>query len=389
MSTSVVTRWRYVLLAAAAVALLLSRRGTSGDWDFFQSGSTLLRGPHPLHLYASHPELQIGPLALVAAIPFTLLAWGTALVKAVIFAGGLVCIRSAELTGRALRGSVPPLRVLVGGLLFLPVWAFVATSGHLDDAMAVCGVAVAMVCIVRDRSLAAGVLLGLAIGAKPWAVLAVPVLMGLGADRRVRALGPVVAIPALAWLPFVVSAPSTARALASFHIALMPYSALHLLLGLPVGTSYPGWVRPLQFAVALVLALAVARRGAWWAVPAIAFGVRLVLDPGSITYYGAGLGAGALFVDFVAAGMPLLSLGALVGIALPTYLELWLFARDQVAPALSLMGQAAYLRLGTAAAVVTLAAASTVNVRARADRPDTAEGSVPAVGSVRAPGPVS
>src|SRR3981081_1606911 len=39
------------------------------SWHFFVSGSTLLFHGSGLNVYAEHPELQIGPLAFVAAAP--------------------------------------------------------------------------------------------------------------------------------------------------------------------------------------------------------------------------------------------------------------------------------------------------------------------------------
>jgi hypothetical protein len=358
--TALALRWRYALLAVAAAGLLVARRHSTGDWDWFVLGSSLLRGPHPLSLYATHPGIQVGPLALVSAVPFTLVSWGLPVVKAVIFAGGLTTVRSAELVGRSLRGSVPPARVLLGGLVLLPLWSFLASAGHLDDAMAVTGVALAMVYVARGRSLPAGLLLGLAAAAKPWAVLAIPVLLGLPKGSRARAGLTAVLVPGAVWLPFALAAGRTLSALSAFHIPLSPYSGLHLFLRLPLGVDYGGWVRPLQFGVALGLSVVIARRGVWWAVPAVAFGVRLVLDPGSISYYGAGVGAGTLFVDLAGTGLlPILTVGAAIGIALPTYLELYLLAANQLTQALRLASQTAYLRLGTAAAIVVLAALTT------------------------------
>ena len=379
---SVILRWRYLVLALVAGALMAARWHVTGDWDFFVTGSALLRGPHPLSLFATHPQLQIGPLALIAAVPFTVVPGGVLLAKAVIFGGGLVCIRSAELVGRTLRGSGSAAQVLVTGVLFLPVWGFVATSGHLDDAIAVACTCAAMVSLTRNRSLPAGVLLGVAISAKPWAVLALPMVLALPAGRRLRALVPALAIPGLVWLPFLVAAPRSLPALASFHIPLSPYSGLHVLLGLAVSTAYPAWVRPLQFGVALAASLLVARRGVWWAVPAVAFGVRLVLDPGSITYYGAGLSAGALFLDLTAVELPLLSLAALSGVGIPAYLELYLLSAGRVGPALRLATQTSYLRLGTAAAIVVLAV-----LRSRPDHEGSETAAQTAQGRLAAGGP--
>jgi hypothetical protein len=354
-----VSRDRYVVLGVLAVALLIGRWGTFGDWSFFQMAGHELGGPHPLALYRDHPEVQIGPLALVLSWPFTLLGTtGAVLAKAVILALGLVCVRCAELVGRAVRGPVRPDRVLLSGALFLLIWSFVATSGHLDDALAVTGVMLAMVALTRDAALAAGLCLGLATAAKPWAVLALPVLLALPLRRCVRAAGLALATTVAGWLPFVLAAPGTVSAVSSFHVPLTQASVLHLLLGEPAGSAYPGWVRPVQFGFALAGATFVARRGAWWAVPAVAFGLRVLLDPGWSTYYAAGLGAGAVTLDLtLALAAPAFILSTFAGTALTTWVELWLIRIDRPQDALRLLADAAYPRLLCTAALVVAAAA--------------------------------
>ena len=283
------------MLAVAAGALMAARLPVTGDWDFFVTGSALLRGQHPLGLFAAtHPQLQIGPLALIVAVPFTLIAGGSVLVKAAIFAGGLVCIRSAEAAGPAgtrfrLGGSGARHRTVVPSTV-----GFRCDLGPPGRRLGRgCGTCAAMVALSRNRSLSSGVVLGVAIAAKPWACPALPAPLAVPPGRRLRALLAALGIPVLVWLPFLIAAPGSLRALASFHIPLSASSGLHLLLGLPVGTAYPAWVRPLQFGWPSLASVLVARRGLWWAVPAVAFGLRLVLDPGSMTYYGAGLGAGS------------------------------------------------------------------------------------------------
>jgi len=368
-------RYRYAVLAMVAVGLLLARRDVIGDWRFFELGAGELRGPDPLGLYVRHPEIQVGPPGLLIALVLSHLSAGTLVAKVLGFAAGVGCIRAAELVAADRRtatdrrvttdhglatdhgGAAAPQRTLLSGLLFLPLWAFVVNSGHLDDTLAILGVIAAMVAITRNRTLATGVLLGLAVATKPWAILALPVLLGLPAGRRLRPVLVAGLAAVLIWAPFVIGAPGTISALGSFRFPLNGSSGPALLLGLHAGAPYPDWIRPLQFAVGLSAATLIARRGAWWAVPAVAFGVRLLLDPGTITYYAGGLGAGGLVVDLVSAGsMPMLSLATAAGIALPTYLQLALLNLDKVSESLKFSRRAALLRLATTAAVLALVA---------------------------------
>lgn len=104
--------------------------GGGGSWHYFAQGSRLLFGDdrgEGLRLYATHPELQIGPIAFLVATPLRLLG---------AMPGRLLALITMSLTGPlvlyALWHLVPartrqPSRLLTTGLLFLPVWAELVT----------------------------------------------------------------------------------------------------------------------------------------------------------------------------------------------------------------------------------------------------------------------
>ena len=364
-------RARYAVLAVVATALLVARWDVTGDWAFFVGARQEMLGADGLGVYLRDPRIQIGPLALVAGLPLTLLPGdGGIVAKVVVFALGLACVRMAELLAVALRGTVEPARALLGGLLFLPLWAFVATSGHLDDALAVAGILAAMLAVTRDRETACGLLLGLAVAAKPWALTAVAIVWGLRRGRRTRALLAAAAVVAVSWAPFVIAEPGTVRALADFRFGVVTTSGPALLFGLEGGEPYPAWLRPVQLGAAIMAAWAVAWRGGWWAVPAVAFGLRVVLEPGITPYHAAGLGAGALVVDLLTAGvLPILGLAVAVAATLPTYLFLALLRMDRLTEALQFNSRAAVLRVAASAAVVLIAASRGLSP-ARGPHPD-------------------
>ncbi len=62
-----------VLIAWTAVWTAWNDRVGGYSWHYFRDGAWLLSHPSVpgggLHLYATHPQLQIGPLALLFAVP--------------------------------------------------------------------------------------------------------------------------------------------------------------------------------------------------------------------------------------------------------------------------------------------------------------------------------
>src|SRR6202022_2108725 len=173
------------------------------SWHFFVSGSHLLFDGSGLNLYAQHPELQIGPLAFVVAAPLTLLgnlAQPVALV--LMTAAGVACLY-------AIASLVSPLhrqrRMFLAALVLMPAWTVLSVRfGHLDDVLALLLAAGAIRAVASNRAGLAGLALGAAVAAKPWAVGFIPLLLVL--DRqRLAALGTSLAAVVAAWAPFAVA----------------------------------------------------------------------------------------------------------------------------------------------------------------------------------------
>ncbi|MGI5328696.1 hypothetical protein [Actinomadura nitritigenes] len=154
--------------------MLARSHGAGGSWHYFATGATVLFGDdrgEGLHLYATHPELQIGPLSFAVALPLDALgpSWGrTAAVFLMSCTGPLLLSAIWRLV------PVPhrrPERLLTAGLVFLPIWAELAThAGHLDDVLALSLAIGALHARARDRPVLAGLLVGAATDAKPWAL---------------------------------------------------------------------------------------------------------------------------------------------------------------------------------------------------------------------------
>ena len=308
-------RWRYPLLAAWAVPWFVipyrrSLEGGLNDWLYFEFGARVLvhfDGHYAVgaqHLYAEHPEVQIGPppLALVAAFQW-LPPKPVALAFAVVMAlAGLVALALAETAGRAIGAPAGRLgaTALAAGVVLLPVWcASVARFRHLDDVIVVLAVLVAAALIAGQSRRAwwvAALLVGLAVASKPWALAAAPLLLGLPRARRAPAALLALATAGAAWLPFVLGDAGTASALSSYRLYIDPRSPLTLLGFVPDDLA-PNWVRPVQLVVGFTLAVMVASRGRWLAVPLAACAARLAVDPQVWPYYSMAPVAFAVLLD--------------------------------------------------------------------------------------------
>ncbi len=311
-------RLRYLLLSLEALAVFIPRylqyggSHPAGEWLFFKAGAFSLVhvGPHfqgsALHLYVDNPALQIGPppLVLVAVLQHYLTPAGATLVAALFMAGcGLLVVAAVEATVRAVRGDDDarlPFLTLLGGAVVVALWAdSAATFRHLDDVMALAAIALATwLCARRKQWWLMAALLGLAAAAKPWAIVAAPLLLGLPRSRRAPAFLVLLVSAAVWWLPFVIAAPGTLSALGALHLVPDPGSIAYLL-GLRGDAS--SWLRPVQLMAGIAAGVVAARRRSYLAVPAVGFAVRLVTDPYVYSYYGLGPIAVALGIDLLVA----------------------------------------------------------------------------------------
>ncbi len=294
----------WVLSGWTAVWGLAAAWGGGYSWHYFAQGAFLLTHPGPagagLHLYAGHPDLQIGPLALLAAVPFQALGpvWGRIFVEAVLTFLGPVLLHVLSAARQALTGRRPtPALLLCTGLLVLPVWCQVATHfTHLDDALAIAFTCLAALAVTHKRALCAALAVAAAIDAKPWALGFAVLLLALPCSQRWRGLAVAALAVAAAWAPFVYADPRT-LALGHFSIDNVDDSALRAL-GVHTANT-PAWDRPAQLALGVIVALVCVRRGRWAAAPLAVVAARLLLDPQTYPYYSSGLLICAALLDML------------------------------------------------------------------------------------------
>ncbi|MDH3538583.1 MAG: hypothetical protein OEP52_01190 [Acidimicrobiia bacterium] len=263
-------------------------------WHFFEEASDLLLSDRSLHLYADRPDLQFGPLSIVAALPFTVLGglggWAAMLVFSAV---GIVVVWVLVDSVRRLRPRLDEGRVvLFAGVLFVVVWGDVAVrTAHIDDAITIAATAAAIGAIARGRPWWAVVGLAVAGAAKPWGLIFAPLAAVLPGSRPWLRVIAVVALAGFTWAPFFLVEPNTLDA-SSFAIINEPSSSLRAL-GVAAATT-PAWVRPAQLAGGFTLAAALVWRGRWTGVVMAGVAFRLLIDPAANRYYTVGLVFGML-----------------------------------------------------------------------------------------------
>ncbi len=292
----------WVLVAWTAGWAVVHTPGGGYSWHYFSLAARLLTGSGPsagLHVYSAHPELQMGPLAMLVAVPIraldpTLAYFVAPLLLTVtgpLLLAGLVRARD-QLVART-----SPLLLLSTGLLLLPVWTEVTTHyAHLDDVLAMAFAAGAAVAARYGSAPATGLLLAAAVDAKPWAAGFAALLLVLPHHRRAAASAVLALGVAAAWLPFVLGDPGT-LSLTHFSIDNVDDSALRALGVTTAGT--PSWDRPAQLALGLTAALFALRRGRWQHVLLVVVAARLLLDPQTYPYYTSGLVLAAAVADLL------------------------------------------------------------------------------------------
>ena len=293
-----------VLLSWTAIWSALATPGGGYSWHYFAQSAELIAHPDAagagLHLFARHPELQFGPVAMLAAVPLNALGpvLGRVGAQAVLALLGLLILHVLSTARQRLTGSRPPLTlVLSTGLLFLPVWCLVAVHfTHLDDALALGFVALAVLTIAARRPNATALLLAAAIDSKPWALGFAALTLVLPRSQRLRAAVLIAAGVALSWLPFLMADTGTI-AVGRFSISNVGDSALNAL-GVHTAST-PGWDRPAQILLGVLVAVICVRRGRWVAVPLAVIAARLLLDPQTYPYYSSGLLVATVIVDLL------------------------------------------------------------------------------------------
>ena len=271
-----------------AIGCLVLAVGIHGDtdWPYVVTGARDLG----LRVYATHPDVQVGPtaLALVRAAHWLVGSYGAA-IGATVVAALLPLVLGIVDRLSQWRPDVPA--ELLSLTLVAVGWAFLASRGHVDDAIVIAAALSALWAARTQQPLVCGVLLGVATSAKPWGLIFLPTVLLLR-DRRIRAAVCAVMVTAAAWLPFVIAAPGTLD-------AIRPALPLHpaSLLGFLFGLHAPLWVRPVQFLAAVAAGIVAVRRGAWAALPLVVMAIRILTDPFIWGYYAGGLIVAALPVE--------------------------------------------------------------------------------------------
>ena len=321
-----------VLTGWTGVWAWLAASGGAYSWHYFALGAQLLTHPGVmgggLHLYAAHPELQIGPLALALAVPIS--AWGAGpLAQVLLTVTGLLLLKAlGDVRVRLTARTMPPLLLLTSGMLMLPIWCQVATHfTHLDDALALAFCVAAIAAVAAGRPHLTALALAASIDSKPWALGFAVLIMVLPRNQRLRAAGLTATGIAIAWVPFVVADPRTLQ-LGRFTIDNADTSALRALAAHSANT--PTWDRPAQLVLGLVVAAVCIHRGRWPAVPLAVIASRLLLDPETYPYYSSGLLIATVVTDLLRPQrrLPLWTAGAAAWFLLDRYGSLALSPTD-------------------------------------------------------------
>ena len=314
----------YLLVALAGVALLTwlgLREFAFSDYDTEVSAAfrALIAGDYSsfmaqLPAYGGSVVLR-APLAAVVAA----LGGGELAVYRAVSIPGLVALAFLAVALARRMGALEATRanrVLVVALCACnPITLRALEIGHPEELLCAAFAIGAVLAAARDRPLLAGTLLGLAIGTKAWAVLAIgPVLLALP-RRRLLALGLAGAVTAAVMAPLVLGAGGTAAAQAvhgarQTGVIFNPWQ-IWWPLGHVVDIGYdglpkpgarfgPGWLS--QLSHPLIAALVVPLSLAWWrvrrhdaraaaapeqvlALLALLLLARCILDPWNTVYY--------------------------------------------------------------------------------------------------------
>ncbi|WP_246213514.1 hypothetical protein [Kitasatospora viridis] len=297
-----------MLLGWTVLWFLIVEPSGGVSWHYLREGEQLLftkQGGGGLSLYAHHPELQIGPVSLLAARLFSPFSdhLGQVLAEGTMSVLGLVMLvlvgRTAAWYYRGTGTNHRRLqqRILIAGLAFIPMWVEVSVRfAHLDDVLALFFTMLAVHALVRQQPVAVGIFLALAVDSKPWAISFLPLILALPRQYWWRTFLWFCGLVAIAWLPFYLGNLGSMAA-AKFTIPNQPASSLRWL-GVS-DPSTPVWDRPAQFAIGMGLGVLAVRRGRWPAVVLVGANARILLDPSVYTYYTASILLGTLLWDAV------------------------------------------------------------------------------------------
>jgi Glycosyltransferase family 87 len=309
-------RWWAPVLAVLGIgfASLLTQASTGDYGSDAGPAIAALIGGHLHTFFAVQPLM--GSFSVLVRAPFALaakLAGGSQ--TAIYDAGVIPCVLAACALAVGLvrlRERPRDLSLLLIALLAVltPASRDAVRSGHPEEILAG-ALCVGAILLAGRRAILAGVLLGLAVATKQWALLAVaPVILAAPRERRIVLTAVAAVVGAILTVPLIAgndgafahishqaaTAPATTtRATIWFLLARPDHIQLHLPPGFPTEiTIYhvPVWIaqasHPLIILLPLLLALVVwRRRGDPLALLTLALLLRCVLDPVDNEYYHA------------------------------------------------------------------------------------------------------
>lgn len=285
-----------VVAAAWTVLWAWSQRSPSAiSWHWFTDGADALLHTDHLHVYAAQPARQIGPVTFLVAMGANGLgevAGRTVAQVAMTAAGPLMVLWLAPLVDPTRRAW----RTFLAAIAVVPAWTVLSVRwAHLDDVLAMVGAVAAVRAVKADRPVWAGLALAFAIGAKPWAVGFVPVLLVLERGR-LKALGTLVLGVAAVWAPFLLADRGTLDGLRP-DVPVSDDAGLRIL-GYR-GSRVPAWDRTLELLAGPIAALAAVLRGRWAGLFLVALAVRLAVDPQNLGYQAASIALAAAIFDLL------------------------------------------------------------------------------------------
>lgn len=263
MITWLAARVWLVLVAVIFVVGVAHLGASSGlAWHYVQTGVREMFSRRALHVYADHPEIQMGPLTLVAAAPFVVILpalLGRLVAMAVLSGAGLFCLQQVTvLAGTKVRTD--GRLILALGVLFLPVWMEVAVHWeHPDDGIALLCVILALRLAREEHWVASAALLALAADFKPWALAFAPLMLMSPRRWWLLSIGTWTVVVVAAWAPFVLGDRLTIARISAFTIRNDQASVLRVF-GIDTATT-PSWCRAAQLVGGAVLAVLLARHG--------------------------------------------------------------------------------------------------------------------------------
>jgi hypothetical protein len=199
----------FVVAAAAWIAFA---NKSIGEWDIDAERAVMaLVNGHVSAYLSAHP--MMGPLATLVQAPFAALgpsslsAYQWACVPCLLSAAALG-LYLAEIARR--RGAGLPTRVLIAVITLVnPLTICAVQAGHPEEVLTTALAVAAVVVAAQGHGIRAGLLLGLAIASKQWAVIAVLPAVLVLPQEKLRCCAIALAVTVALYLPSLIAAPGS------------------------------------------------------------------------------------------------------------------------------------------------------------------------------------